>query len=68
MTQRVKDIMRIVKKLEEPEKNDLIRQLLGDDSLFEDLEDAMIIASQQGEPTIDYDTLIQELRKEGRPV
>ena len=68
MTERVSDVLEIVNELDESERLDLIRQLLDNDSLFEDLADAMVIASQQNEPTKDYETFREELRKEGRLV
>ncbi len=68
MTDRVSNILGIVSDFDESEKFELIRQLLGDESMLEDILDLMAIISQQDETAEDYDTFIMQLRKEGRPV
>jgi hypothetical protein len=68
MSDQLKEAFEAVDVLEEEEKLAVIRRLVKDDELFEDLSDAMSIASQRKEPTRDYRQFIGELSKEGRQV
>ena len=71
MTERVNNVVKLVKELDEHEKLELIRQLIDDSLLFEDyedLQDALLIEARRNEPAEDYEEFIEKLRREGRPV
>jgi len=68
MTERLTNVLAVVAEMDESEKIELIRQMIGNERLSEDFEDALIIALQKDEPTRDFEEFLDELREEGRPV
>jgi len=71
MTERVSNVVELVKEMGEEEKLELIRQLMDNSLLFddyEDLQDALLIEARRNEPTTKYSDFLDELRKEGKPV
>ncbi|MDP8208148.1 MAG: hypothetical protein P9L92_15895 [Candidatus Electryonea clarkiae] len=68
MTNKVKDVIEEAREWDIEKKMELIRQILDNEALFEDLEDALSIITRQDESKTDYNDFIKELRQEGRPV
>ncbi|MCF7810222.1 hypothetical protein K9N50_04455 [bacterium] len=71
MTEKVANVVELVKELDEKEILELIRQLMKDNILFddyEDIQDTILIEARRNEPTTKFSDFLEELRKEGRPV
>jgi hypothetical protein len=71
MTEKVANVVELVKELDEEEKLELIQQLMNDNLLFddyEDLQDALLIEARRNEPAEDFGEFIDELRREGKLV
>ncbi|MDP8239064.1 MAG: hypothetical protein P9X24_08235 [Candidatus Hatepunaea meridiana] len=71
MTERVSNILELVREMGNNERMELIISLLDNDLLFddyEDMQDSLIIKARRNEPTTNYMDFLDELRKEGRPV
>ncbi len=71
MTERVTNVVELVKEMEDDEKLELISQLVGRDLLsdvIEDVEDLLLFISRRDEPATDFHDFLEELRREGRPV
>ena len=71
MSERISEIIQIVKEMGEDEKLELIHRLIGHDLLndiIEDVEDLLLFTSRRDEPAEDFEDFLKELRDEGRPV
>ena len=71
MTERITNIVELVKKMDNDEKLELISQLVERDLLtdiLEDVEDLLLYISRREEPAEDFQDFLKELRREGRPV
>ena len=71
MTERVTNVVELVKEMEDDEKLELISQLVRRDLLsdvIEDVEDLLLFISRRDEPATDFQDFLEELRREGRPV
>ncbi|MBL7190703.1 hypothetical protein ISS30_03325 [bacterium] len=71
MTERITNIVELVKEMGNDEKLELISQLVGRDLLtdiLEDIEDMLLYVSRREEPAEDFQDFLEKLRQEGRPV
>ena len=71
MTERITNIVELVKEMGNDEKLELISQLVGRDLLtdiLEDIEDMLLYVSRREEPVEDFQDFLEKLRQEGRSV
>ncbi len=71
MTERITNIVELVKEMGNDEKLELISQLVGRDLLtdiLEDVEDMLLYVSRREEPVEDFQDFLEKLRQEGRSV
>ncbi|MDP8240439.1 MAG: hypothetical protein P9X24_15215 [Candidatus Hatepunaea meridiana] len=71
MTERVTNILELVKNMGDNERLELISQLFQNDifsDIIEDVEDLLLYYSRRNEPTEDFMEFVEELRREGHPV
>ena len=71
MTERITNIVELVKEMGNDEKLELISQLVGRDLLtdiLEDIEDMLLYVSRREEPAEDFQDFLEKLRQEGRSV